>query len=276
MSTAPDSGPAGRQHESSPRHKRNGWRDFGHSLEPFRRNPVWRAHCDALHRAWVRECLAGGSAGIALKTDLFEEAVGEGVCGVCEELGWHSYGIDMSLSVAAEAMRRGRAAAVCADIRALPFAEASLDTAVSISTLDHFRSEEDIRLSLIEIRRALRPGGRLLITLDNPRNPVVALRNALPQRVRRGTRLVPYFVGKTLSLAALCRLLGSCGYKVEQHTTLMHCPRVLAIPLARACGSGGLTARVLGAVLRRFEYLRHLPTAELTGHFVAVRAVRSA
>ena len=43
----------------------------------------------------------------------------------------------------------------------------------------------------------LRPGGVLLVTLYNGMNPVIAARNAMPQRRRDATHLVPYEVGAT-------------------------------------------------------------------------------
>jgi SAM-dependent methyltransferase len=256
----------------------NGWREFGASLEPYRSNPVWRRFCDRLHSEWLLECLRAGATGLILKTDLFEEAVGEGVCSLLSKKCGRVLGIDVSAAIAYEAARGGGVAAACADVRRLPFPDGSLDAVVSISTLDHFDSESDIRRSIQEIHRVLRPGGRLLITLDNPRNWAVAARNALPHPVRTRTGLVPYFVGKTLSLSDLCALLEDCGYEVNQKTTLMHCPRVLAIPLARLCGSNaaGARARLLAAALRGFERLRPSPVAERTGHFVAVCAVRRA
>lgn len=256
----------------------NGWRDFGASLEPYRRNSVWRRFCDRLHSEWLLECLGARATGLVLKTDLFEEAVGEGVCSLLTEHCGRVLGIDVSAAVACEAARGRGVAVACADVRRLPFPDGRLDAVISISTLDHFHSEGDIRRSIQEIHRVLRPGGRLLITLDNPRNWAVAARNALPHSVRTRTGLVPYFVGKTLSLSALCTLLENCGYEVNRKTTLMHCPRVLAIPLARLCGSNaaGARGRLLAAALRGFERLRRSPVAERTGHFVAVSAARRA
>lgn len=256
----------------------NGWRNFGASLEQYRRNPVWRGYCDRLHSEWLLESLGEGATGLVLKTDLFEEAVGEGVCSQLTENGGCVFGIDVSAAVASEAARGSAIPAACADVRRLPFPGGRLDAVISISTLDHFRFKDDIRRSIIEIHRVLRPGGRLLITLDNPRNWAVAVRSALPPSVRARTGLVPYFVGETLSSRALCALLEECGYEVKERTTLMHCPRVLAIPLARLCGGNdaGIRGRLLAAVLRGFERLRRSPVAERTGHFVAVSALRRA
>jgi ubiquinone/menaquinone biosynthesis C-methylase UbiE len=69
-----------------------------------------------------------------------------------------------------------------ADVRHLPFPDGTFDAVCSDSTLDHFDSAADIADALAEIRRALRRGGALLVTLDNGMNPLVAVRNAMPER----------------------------------------------------------------------------------------------
>ena len=74
----------------------------------------------------------------------------------------------------------------------------TFDLVVSNSTLDHFARADDITIALREIQQVLKPGGRLILTLDNPSNPVVRLRNALPFAALNQMGLVPYFVGATL------------------------------------------------------------------------------
>ncbi len=69
--------------------------------------------------------------------------------------------------------------AVVSDIRNSPFKTESFDQIISNSTLDHFTNKNDIIVSLKELRRMLKPEGVLIITLDNPSNPVVYLRNLL-------------------------------------------------------------------------------------------------
>src|SRR5204863_8026948 len=67
------------------------------------------------------------------------------------------------------------------DVRALPFADGSFDVVVSTSTLDHFQARADIDTALRELHRVLASDGLAVVTLDNPWNPLVALRNALPR-----------------------------------------------------------------------------------------------
>ena len=57
---------------------------------------------------------------------------------------------------------------VLADARVLPFAAESVAGAFSYSVLQHF-SKENMILSLTEIQRILRPGGRSLIQMPNRR-----------------------------------------------------------------------------------------------------------
>ena len=58
-------------------------------------------------------------------------------------------------------------------------------------------------------------GGTLLITLDNGRNPLVALRNLLPFSLLRRLGLVPYYVGPTLGPTQLIDYLRAAGFAVS-------------------------------------------------------------
>ena len=118
-----------------------------------------------------------------------------------------------------------------ADVRQLPFSKASFDTVFSDSTLDHFDSEAGIRDALLELHRVLRPGGTLLLTMDNPVNPMVWLRNLSPGFWMR-LGIVPYAVGATASVRHLTRLLEQAGFDVPAAEAIMHVPRVLMVPCA--------------------------------------------
>jgi SAM-dependent methyltransferase len=187
-------------------------------------------------------------------------------------------GIDVSPAVVASARRRyPELEAVVADVRRLPFEDGELDVAVSISTLDHFESADELRAGLAELARVLVPGGRLVVTLDNGLNPIVALRNRLPLGLLRRVGAVPYFVGETCGPRALQRLLAETGFAVEETTAVLHCPRAAAVAGAslveRRAGERG-AERYL-QFLERFERLERASTRSLTGYFVAARASRS-
>lgn len=74
-------------------------------------------------------------------------------------LGW---GVDLSEGMLRQAALAGDAARLTlADAHRLPFGTASFDAVVSSSTLHHWRRP---RLVLGELRRVLRPRGRLIVT----------------------------------------------------------------------------------------------------------------
>ena len=119
------------------------------------------------------------------------------------------------------------------------------------------------------------PGGQLLLTLDNPTNPIIALRNRLPFPWLKRLGLVPYYVGATYSTRTLAGKLSRMGMEVVRTSAILHFPRVLAVPLSRAGRLGVGVERALTSLFGCFEYLERLPTRALTGHFIAVHAIRA-
>ncbi|NTW37763.1 MAG: class I SAM-dependent methyltransferase, partial [Syntrophobacteraceae bacterium] len=127
--------------------------------------------------------------GLTLKTDLYDEAISSynlmSLFGSdCEQI----IGTDVSLVTALAARKRmaaewkGGHKIVVSDARKHAFRSNVFDRVISNSTLDHFSDKKDIFQSLRELQRIMRPGGTLMITLDNPWNPIVFLRNRLPYR----------------------------------------------------------------------------------------------
>lgn len=239
---------------------------------------LWRLHSDVVNLALLARWLPRGGNARVLKTDLFDEALAEGLYPVLAAGPRRFVGIDLSVTILRGARRRhADLRAAGADVRRLPFADGVFDVVVSNSTLDHFASATDIPASLRELRRTLRPGGELVLTLDNPRNPIIRLRNALPFQLLRRTRLVPYYVGATCGPRRTRRLLEDAGFEVLEESAIMHCPRVLVV------AASGLVERASPAVRRQLlrglaacERLGRWPTRYLTGHFLAVRARRRA
>ena len=238
---------------------------------------LWRTYCDLAHGALIERWMPPGRVGRVLKTDLFDEVVTSGLYPALARRADVVVGMDIAPSAAARARaRHPRLGAVAADARRLPFGDASFDAVVSNSTLDHFAALDDVAVALGELARVLRPGGTLLLTLDNLANPVIALRSVLaPERMRR-LGLVPYFVGATCGPARLRAMVAAAGFAVRDVELMMHCPRVLAVAGARLVERYG-SPRASRAYLRHlaaYERLGTWPTRRLTGYFTAIRATR--
>ncbi len=241
----------------------------------LRTQRLWRTYCNSLHRAIFKQWLPQGRVDRLLKTDAFDEALSEGIFPLLRTRAREVVEMDLSHRILRIAVSRdGMRHAVTADVRNIPYAADTFDVVVSNSTLDHFDSQGDIAAGLNECYRVLRPGGRLLLTLDNLGNPIIMLRHLLPFRLLNRLGIVPYYVGSSYTPPALRRALETVGFQVSALTTIMHCPRVCVIPLTRFMESsaGPRMQRRYLRLLRAFECLSCLPTAYLSGHFVAVLA----
>ena len=156
-------------------------------------------------------------------------------------------------------------------MRRLPLAESSVDLIVSTSTLDHFENAADFQAAVDELARVLAPGGVLIVTLDNVRNPLYGL---LRWFSRRG--LAPFRLGYTTSLEGLVGSLESGGLDVTNRDVIIHNPRLVStaviLVLRRLLGKhANLPIRWLLAL---FGLAGRMPTREFTGCFVAARAVK--
>jgi SAM-dependent methyltransferase len=247
---------------------REHWDGVVASWRGTRRHSFLRVYSDAVNEALLRRWLPDVNGHRVLKTDLFDEAVGRGLYPTLRSLGAAVAGVDLSpAAVAAARERYPELEGVTADVLDLPFPAASFDVVVSNSTLDHFSSVDQIYAALRELHRVLRPRGVLVVTLDNPRHPLVALRNILPLALLRRLGLVPYQVGTTCDHKTLSRLLRKAGFEVTHSDAIMHVPRVAAGVL------GSISARLSLRPLLALEALSQLPTRRVTGQFIAARAV---
>lgn len=233
---------------------------------------AWRHYCDALHARLLDRWWPATPVRRALKTDLFDEAAGPGLVGYLEDRVPEVVAVDLSAAAVRAAGDRGVRLGVRADVVHLPFADGSFDLVVSNSTLDHLDDHRAIEAALCELRRVTAPGGTVVVTLDNPWCPVVAVRSRLPHGLLRRSGLIAYDLGPTLSGPALADALTRAGLEVDDSATLMHTLRVTAIrSAARTADPSAWVARAL-----RREGRSRWPTAQLSGHFVAVRATRPA
>ena len=253
------------------------WEAVGAAAETDPPPHLWRAHSDAVNSAWLSPHLPPTPRERILKTDLFDEALAAGLQPLLSARARKVVGMDLSVATVRSARTRSaQVKGVAADVRNLPFASSAFDSIVSISTLDHFAAAADILSSLRELHRVLRPGGQLLLTLDNLANPVVALRNALPFRPLHALSILPYQIGATLGPRRLRRAVADAGFEVLDVAAILHCPRVLAVAGARIVERYG-TLRVkrrYAALLLACERVAAWRTRFLTGYFVAVVARR--
>ena len=260
------------------------WDGVGYTWREHQPAALWREFTDhqqlGLISAWLPFACSGaeGPPGEIfvklLKTDLFDEVAHFGLVPALLGQGWAIVGIDISALIVAEALVRNPGLEACqADVRCLPFAAGSFDAVFSGSTLDHLDSATAIGEGLVEIARVLRPGGQLILTMDNPANPLIYLRNGPLLALGRKLGIVPYQVGATLARAPLLRAVQAAGFDILATRAVQHCPRLLAVPLA------GLIGRLPRRWQRRYlgllagcEVGDRLVTRWQTAHYIAVHA----
>ena len=234
-----------------------------------------RAHSDLINR-WV----SIGDMRSILKTDLFAEAVCPSRSFLWSILKANSYvtGIDVSEDICMKAKQGAARFAperqctfIACDVRKLCFDDNSFDLIISDSTLDHFKQKNDIKLALAELIRVLKPGGTLIITMDNKTNisePLFRLWILL--------RLSPFYIGRTYSIKELVSVLSTSGMRVEESRAFIHNPRFfakLAVNIIRRINPSKATNRAR----RLFDYfdgLENKPTRYLTAQFIAVKAIK--
>jgi len=245
---------------------------------------LWRHHLRRIFRNLADSWIPGGLSGTGLITDLYDEAEYSG-CLLdplyTTQRPW--VGMDRSESTVLKARgclsgRKKPVPLVCVcDIRNPAFQNRCFDYILSHSTLDHFDDTGDIGRTVHELYRILKPGGRLLITLDNPANPVVFLRNLLPLPLLRFLGLVPYQIGRTTGRRKLAALLEHERFSVQQMIFFDHEPRFITIMLGRwlRAGSGHLLRNAWDRFMRMCESMSRWPTAPLTGYFYAILAIKS-
>jgi ubiquinone/menaquinone biosynthesis C-methylase UbiE len=169
-----------------------------------------RAHACALRHAGIRDGmrvleLATGSG------EMFRRLVKANPQG-------KTFGLDLSPNMAARTQRRARQAfphsqshCGAVDVRSMPFRNASFDAVVCCYLLE-LLAHDDIRLTLREIRRVLRPGGKFAL--------VVIGQNATVFNRLYGIcgKLVPAFWGRQVE-RAVPELVEEAGLRVvETHS----------------------------------------------------------
>src|SRR5215470_11115117 len=238
---------------------------------------AWRSYMRRVYLRLLKEWFAEETANYVLKTDLFEEAVTPHY--LLADVGPLRIGIDASAVVVRAARERllkqgFECLFIIGDLRQLPLRPGSVRQILSGSSLDHFPEKADIARSLRQLAQTLPFGGTLVITFDNPHNPVVWVRNHLPFAWLNRLGLVPYYVGATYTQEEARRQIEAAGLTLTDMTVVAHAPRALMIglvALSERFGWGWLEALVAG-FLNRCEALALWPTRFVTGYYLAFRA----
>ncbi len=217
-----------------------------------------------------------GVARLLLKTDLFEEANGPDqflfeLDSRCEAA--------VAFDVSAETVRRARAhcpshhhnSFLVSDVRRIALASNVVDLIISNSTLDHFDAESDFQEALTELVRLLAPGGRLIITVDNPLNLLY-----WPLRWISRFQGAPFPLGYTPSPVSLVQRLRRAGLRVTDTATLIHNPRLISTLLFLGLRQllGDRATAPIAAMLKGFASLDRLPTRWFTACFFGVCAYK--
>lgn len=235
----------------------------------------WRQVCDQLYRDQIAQWVGDFQTERALKTDLYDESFGLGLVPDLFRNAQEVSGVDISGAIVSRAAENHPGlTAMVGDVRDLPFDEGTFGFVLSNSTLDHFDTEADIHAALRDLYRVMAPGGLMYISLDNPANPVLALRRILPFKLLNRLGLMPYFCGATLGAGPLKAALEAVGFQVRRTGFLMHVQRVLAVQICRLADwlrMPALTRTVVRAT-GGAEVLAHFPTARFTGHYVVALA----
>jgi SAM-dependent methyltransferase len=213
--------------------------------------------------------------GTFLKTDLFEEANG------ADQILFDLYpppclAIGMDLSAATVSRAAGRcpnasARFLVCDVRHPALRSGSLDLIVSTSTLDHLETAGQFQQSLAGLAGLLRQGGLLIVTVDNPQNP---LYGPLRWASRRGW--LPFALGYTPSMRELMDFLAGLRLEVVAQDWLLHNPRGIStlvwIALRKLLKKRAETP--ISLILRALAAMGRLPTRRWTACFSAVCARR--
>jgi SAM-dependent methyltransferase len=251
--------------------------------KPHVDNPWFRYQNDVYADWWSDRAPAAGMGDRprVLKTDAFEEACGlrvlEGTL-ARERLTL----MDISQLILRDAARtrtlQSPPTPSCStDVRRMGFRSHAFDLVFSPSTLDHFADVGEIAIALREVHRVLRPGGRLLISLDNAANPILRLRQVLHRRMGSVGGVIPFPMGRTLSRARLADALEDAGFEVLGSRYVLHAPRIVGLWLGEWAARTGSerVGRGLRALFNALErVLRRLPTRSWTAYFVAVDCTR--
>jgi SAM-dependent methyltransferase len=204
-----------------------------------------------------------------LKTDLWDEAKNTRILAWAANRGAHAFGIDISQPIVIQAKTAFTGTleplrAAVADVRALPFRDATFDAVYSMGTIEHF---DETAHAVEEIARVLKPGGHAIVGVPNRYDPF--LRPVLATMLQ-GIGLYGYGYEKSYSRRALRQLLEQAKLDIVAETAILFIPGWLRM-LDLACHSWCRPlARLSSALVRPFVFLdRHVPAVRRHGYLLA-------
>lgn len=255
---------------------RKTWEDVGAGEAPsWYLDPLVGRQKRNVHIELIRRWSAGHQIERVLKTDLFEEAFGEDQ--ILPDLFPDARlvcGIDQSAATTRAAANRFPSLALglaVMDVSRCGWRAGVFDLVISTSTLDHFSSRSRFLAALAEVAQLLRPGGRLILTLDNSLNPLYHPLKWL-SRVKRS----PFPLGYTPSPRTLRGDLRALGLVLDDEDWILHNPRGLSTALFFGLRAvlGDRADRWIAGLLAVFAAAAGLPTRRWTACFFCVSARR--
>lgn len=202
-----------------------------------------------------------------LKTDLWDEAKNTRILAWAADCGADAWGIDLS----APTIQQARAAfatsplhAAQADVRDIPFPDASFDAIYSMGTIEHF---DETERAVREMARVLKPGGRAIIGVPNRHDPFL---RPLFVAALHAVGAYGYGFEKSYSRRNLRLMLERAGFTVLDETAILFVPGWLRM-LDLACHTWLRPLSVLtGAMVWPFVFLdRHVPVVRRHGYLLA-------
>lgn len=208
---------------------------------------AWRTRLNFFRRfeiRYLRSRMPHGAGGA-----LLDVACGIGIFSTLLGRDRDVYGCDLDKNAVrlAAVLEMPRARFLFGDAHGLPFKDAAFDVVVSICAIEHFA---DDRRALAEMRRVLKPGGRLLLTADSLTNPGFGAE--FRARHARAHAVVRFYTVEDLRdrLAAAgfavedarylltsrgAAALAGAAFRLLGRPLLSQCFACAATPIARAC-----------------------------------------
>lgn len=253
---------------TAPSAYRDFWADLGERFPDLGGAASTRYYADNERRLFTEHLppLAGLRI---LKTDLWDEAKNTRILAWAARRGARAFGIDIStptaiLARASFTHHSDPLRAAVADVRALPFPDASFDAIYSMGTIEHFHETER---AVEEMARVLKPGGRAIVGVPNRHDPFL---RPLLATVLQALGLYAYGYEKSYSRRALRAMLQRAGFTVVAETAILFIPgwlRMLDLACHSWCRPLGA---VTGALVRPFVFLdRHVPAVRRHGYLLA-------